>query len=141
MGDDAKQNPMKELQVEKLILNISVGTSGDPLEKARRVLKQLTGLDGSEGQEPVRRCSALRRGAAPRPGGARGRRFRAAAAGQGCRGFMGLRAGGSAAPRRLGDARAGEPNAAAGALLTACPWCVAAVLQGAVHRAHLCHPP
>ena len=54
MGDDAKQNPMKELQVEKLILNISVGTSGDPLEKARRVLKQLTGLDGSEGQEPVR---------------------------------------------------------------------------------------
>ena len=70
MGDDAKQNPMKELQVEKLILNISVGTSGDPLEKARRVLKQLTGLDGSEGQEPVRRRSALRRGAAPRPGGA-----------------------------------------------------------------------
>ena len=66
MGDDAKQNPMKELQVEKLILNISVGTSGDPLEKARRVLKQLTGLDGSEGQEPVRRRSALRRGAAPR---------------------------------------------------------------------------
>ena len=86
MGDDAKQNPMKELQVEKLILNISVGTSGDPLEKARRVLKQLTGLDGSEGQEPVRRRSALRRGAAPRPGGRFSGRFRSAAAGQGCAG-------------------------------------------------------
>ena len=51
-GDEAV-NPMKELMVEKLVLNICVGTSGDPLEKARRVLKQLTGLDGSEGQEPV----------------------------------------------------------------------------------------
>ena len=86
MGDDAKQNPMKELQVEKLILNISVGTSGDPLEKARRVLKQLTGLDGSEGQEPVRRRSSLRRGAAPRPGGAPRGWLRSAAAGQGCAG-------------------------------------------------------
>ena len=89
MGDDAKQNPMKELQVEKLILNISVGTSGDPLEKARRVLKQLTGLDGSEGQEPVRRRSALRR--APRR--ARGALLGVAPlcrrrAGL-CRGFMG----------------------------------------------------
>ncbi len=52
MGEKA-ENPMRELAVEKLVLNICVGTSGDPLEKARRVLKQLTGLDGSEGQEPV----------------------------------------------------------------------------------------
>ena len=53
MGDEKPPNAMRELTVEKLVLNICVGTSGDPLEKARRVLKQLTGLDGSEGQEPV----------------------------------------------------------------------------------------
>ena len=53
MGDDEAPNANKELKVDKLVLNISVGTSGDPLEKARRVLKQLTGLDGSEGQEPL----------------------------------------------------------------------------------------
>ena len=53
MADEKKANPMRELMVDKLVLNICVGTSGDPLEKARRVLKQLTGLDGSEGQEPV----------------------------------------------------------------------------------------
>ena len=53
MGDEAAENVNRALKVSKLVLNISVGTSGDPLEKARRVLKQLTGLDGSEGQEPV----------------------------------------------------------------------------------------
>jgi hypothetical protein len=42
---DEKTNPMLDLRVDKLVLNICVGTSGDPLEKARRVLKQLTGLD------------------------------------------------------------------------------------------------
>eukprot|EP01045_Picozoa_sp_COSAG04_P000509 COSAG04_NODE_12_length_42844_cov_6.769213_13_plen_141_part_00 len=140
MGDDAKQNPMKELQVEKLILNISVGTSGDPLEKARRVLKQLTGLDGSEGQEPVRRRSALRRGAAPRPGGAPRGGFAAPPPGRAMQGNHGLRARGSAALRDGWEMPGlGEPKA--GALLTVCPGCVAAVLQGAVHRAHLCHPP
>lgn len=64
MGKTKKNmdNPMRELTVEKLVLNICVGTSGDPLEKARRVLKQLTGLDGSEGQEPV-----FSKGARPSP--------------------------------------------------------------------------
>jgi large subunit ribosomal protein L5 len=40
---EAKQNPMRQVRVEKVTVNIAVGKSGEPLEKAKKVLQQLTG--------------------------------------------------------------------------------------------------
>jgi large subunit ribosomal protein L5 len=38
-----EENPTLKPRIEKVVVNISVGKSGDPLEKASKVLKQLTG--------------------------------------------------------------------------------------------------
>jgi len=40
---EKKENPMKKLNIEKLCLNVCVGTSGDKLTRAGKVLEQLTG--------------------------------------------------------------------------------------------------
>jgi large subunit ribosomal protein L5 len=37
------ENPMLKPRIEKVVVNISVGRSGEPLEKAAKVLEELTG--------------------------------------------------------------------------------------------------
>jgi len=41
MAEKNKENPMKEIRIEKLILNICVGESGDKLTKAAKVLADI----------------------------------------------------------------------------------------------------
>jgi len=47
MAEETKANVMRDIKVDKLILNCCVGESGDRLTRAARVLEQLTG------QQPV----------------------------------------------------------------------------------------
>lgn len=43
-----QEHPMLQPRIEKVVVNISVGKSGEPLEKATRVLKELTGQTPSK---------------------------------------------------------------------------------------------
>ena len=42
------ENPMRAIKVGKVVVNIGVGKSGDPMEKAKRVLEQITGQTSSQ---------------------------------------------------------------------------------------------
>jgi large subunit ribosomal protein L5 len=37
------ENPMKEISLFKVVINIGVGKSGEPLERAKNALNELTG--------------------------------------------------------------------------------------------------
>ena len=38
-----ESNPMREISIEKVVVNVAVGRSGEPLEKAKKILEELTG--------------------------------------------------------------------------------------------------
>jgi large subunit ribosomal protein L11e len=42
MAEDKSKNVMRDLQIDKLIINCCVGESGDRLTRAAKVLEQLT---------------------------------------------------------------------------------------------------
>jgi len=47
---DKEDNPMRKLRIEKLVINICVGESGDKLIRAGKVLQQLTNQNGVHGK-------------------------------------------------------------------------------------------
>ena len=48
MEESKESNLMKRIYIDKVILHISVGQAGEKLEKAKRILKELTGQEPSE---------------------------------------------------------------------------------------------
>ena len=42
-----QEHPMRKPRIEKVVVNLNVGKSGEPLEKANKVLEEITGHNSS----------------------------------------------------------------------------------------------
>jgi len=47
MNPEKLSNPMRKIRIEKVVVNVCVGSSGERLEKAAKILEQLTGMKPS----------------------------------------------------------------------------------------------
>jgi large subunit ribosomal protein L5 len=57
------ENPMKQLKIGKVVVNISVGASGEPLDNAMTILQQITGQKPCQrvAKQTIRQWSIRRR--------------------------------------------------------------------------------
>ena len=59
VAKNKNSNPMREMQIDKLCLNICVGESGDRLTRAAKVLEQLTGQAPVFSKVRLKQCVPL----------------------------------------------------------------------------------
>lgn len=58
------ENPMREIRIEKVTLNIGAGGPGEKLEKAKGLLKELTGMEAKETEAKSKSAFGVSKGRA-----------------------------------------------------------------------------